>query len=828
MSKIVRAALCGLVLLFATSAYAAEWQPGVFYALGTQVTYQGPAYECITAHTSQVGWEPNVASSLWKVASGTPLPTGTPVPPAPTPTPSPTPNQSFAVEITPGAFAVTASTQDSNVPGNTVDNNLSTRWSGNGDGAWIRFDLGTTKLVSYVKVAVHQGNLRKNRFDLQLSVDGMSWTTVFAGQSSGTTTLEETYDFPDVMSVRYVRYVGHGAAYNAGGTTLWNSVAEVSIFQLVCPTPTPIPTPRPINVAATGGDGQVTLTWQSANASTGTHEYEVERSETAGGPYTVIATFTTSGTRDGSHVDTGRVNGTRYFYVIREWHSWIYPCSGQRFRVSSQRSDEVSAVPQSGGTITPTPTPTPTATPSATPTPTPTSPATAVEITPPGSAVTASTSDGNVPANTVDNLLSTRWSANGDGQWIRYDLGVARTITHVRVAVYNGNSRRNRFDLQVSTDNVGWTNVWAGESSGTTTQEETYDFADTTARYLRYVGHGSNVGTFNSVLEVSLFGPPGAVTPTPSPTPTSGPVTPTPTPTATPPTPGGGFPARLAAPYIDALLWPTFSMTNAATATGHKYYTLAFFQDGGGCTPKWGGVIPLADNFYMDHITNLRQMGGDVIMSFGGAAGLELAQACGTVSALQAAYQSVITKYNFKWIDLDIEGAAIADTAANDRRNKALRGLQLANPGLRVSYTLPVMPDGLTHYGLALLTNAKDNGVRVDVVNVMAMDYGPCIDMGQAAIDAARNTNTQMQQIGLSTKIGVTPMIGVNDVTCEVFRLDDGDQLLAYAQANSFVAELAFWSMNRDNGGCPGSLQNTCSGLSQSQFAFTNKFKNLQ
>src|SRR5438552_3049861 len=58
-----------------------------------------------------------------------------------------------AAEITPGASGVTASTQDTNVPGNTVDNNLGTRWSGNGDGAWIRFDLGSVQTVAYVRIA---------------------------------------------------------------------------------------------------------------------------------------------------------------------------------------------------------------------------------------------------------------------------------------------------------------------------------------------------------------------------------------------------------------------------------------------------------------------------------------------------------------------------------------------------------------------------------------------------------------------------------------------------------------------------------------------------
>jgi len=179
------------------------------------------------------------------------------------------------------------------------------------------------------------------------------------------------------------------------------------------------------------------------------------------------------------------------------------------------------------------------------------------EITPSGSAVTASTHDGNLPANTVDNSLSSRWSANGDGQWIRFDLGSTRTVAFVRVAAYQGNTRQSRFDLQVSSDGAAWTTVWSGSSSGSTTAEETYDFADRAGRYVRYLGHGNTVNAWNSVTEASIFAaaateptptPMPTATPTPSPTPraTSTPTpspTPrarvTPTPTATP-TPGGG------------------------------------------------------------------------------------------------------------------------------------------------------------------------------------------------------------------------------------------------------------------------------------------------
>ena len=154
---------------------------------------------------------------------------------------------------------------------------------------------------------------------------------------------------------------------------------------------------------------------------------------------------------------------------------------------------------------TPTPTPTPRPRTGATPTPTATPGSGYVEIALPGSAVTASTSDTNVPANTIDGSLSTRWSGFGDGAWIQYDLGTTRTVGHVALAVYNGNARQNIFDLQVSTGSGVWATVFSGRSSGTTNSEQVFQFTDAPARYVRYVGHGSTAGSWNSLTEVSIF-----------------------------------------------------------------------------------------------------------------------------------------------------------------------------------------------------------------------------------------------------------------------------------------------------------------------------------
>lgn len=302
-------------------------------------------------------------------------------------------------------------------------------------------------------------------------------------------------------------------------------------------------------------------------------------------------------------------------------------------------------------------------------------------------------------------------------------------------------------------------------------------------------------------------------------------------------TTNNGVPERIFAPYVDVMLYPQFSVNNCYEKTGQKYYTLAFITSDGSGNPAWGGVVPLSENYYMDEINKLRQKGGDVIISFGGANGVELASASANtdLSVLQAKYQAVIDKYKPKWVDFDIEGAAVADKASIDRRNKAIKGLQEKNPGLTIAYCLPALPSGLTNDGIYVLENAKANGVRVDVVNVMAMDYGswaapnPDGKMGDYAIETAKNTYEQCQKIGLNTKIGVTPMIGRNDVATEVFYPKDAEKLVSWSISTSWVKMLSMWSSTRDNGsgGALPYASPTCSSLVQSEFEFTNKFKSF-
>ena len=122
------------------------------------------------------------------------------------------------------------------------------------------------------------------------------------------------------------------------------------------------------------------------------------------------------------------------------------------------------------------------------------------------SSVTASGSDGNLPSNVVDNSLSTRWSNQGIGSWIRVDLGSTKTICSVEIAWYRGNIRQSDFVIAVSSDGNSFTNVFSGRSSGTTLNPENYNFADVDARYVRITVNGNTENTYASITDINVIG----------------------------------------------------------------------------------------------------------------------------------------------------------------------------------------------------------------------------------------------------------------------------------------------------------------------------------
>jgi hypothetical protein len=312
----------------------------------------------------------------------------------------------------------------------------------------------------------------------------------------------------------------------------------------------------------------------------------------------------------------------------------------------------------------------------------------------------------------------------------------------------------------------------------------------------------------------------------------SGGGSPTPTRTASPtPTPtggGGGSGGTLAvAPYIDMGSWPTPVLTDVSSASTLKNFTLAFVTSVG-CKASWFNAYDPRTAWGLDQITAIRAAGGDVKISFGGESGIELAQACTDVTSLTAEYQAVVTAYHLKYVDFDIEGAAVAEPASISLRSQALARLQAANPGLKVSLTLPVLPTGLTADGLNVVQSAINAGVSLDVVNVMAMDYYQSGNYGDLAVQAANSTFSQLKTLypGKSDAqvwrlLGVTPMLGQND-DGHVFDQTAARQLVSFAQQHH-LGELAFWEVTRDRNACTGALY-MCTNVSQQPYEFSKIF----
>jgi bifunctional chitinase/lysozyme len=300
----------------------------------------------------------------------------------------------------------------------------------------------------------------------------------------------------------------------------------------------------------------------------------------------------------------------------------------------------------------------------------------------------------------------------------------------------------------------------------------------------------------------------------------------------------GTWPKHFFAPYIDASLGYVPDMVSFKNDTGTSHFVLAFLvnTDGTTCSYAWGGVSSVKDgpSGLYSNIKALRESGGDVMISIGGANNNPLAKVCKDVTELKNHYRNIIDNFDLAALDFDIEGGHVSDMEAIERRSKALKMLQdelhADNKEVAIWITLPVLPNGLTANGLDVVRSAMKNGVKLSGINLMTMDYGGVmgcqsidsnhnrlsVDNSSCDIDATEAVFSQIkslaQENGLDltdkdiwAMIGATPMIGVNDQELEVFFIDDAKKLRRHAESVG-LGMLSMWSVARDRA-APASQQ---------------------
>jgi len=221
---------------------------------------------------------------------------------------------------------------------------------------------------------------------------------------------------------------------------------------------------------------------------------------------------------------------------------------------------------------------------------------------------------------------------------------------------------------------------------------------------------------------------------------------------------------------------------------------------------------------------------------------------CTDQGALTDAFSSVIDRYQLNTIDLDVEGTALNNFAANRRLATTMAALQQTSghQHLAVWLTLPVEPNGLQDNAISLISTMLHDHVSLAGVNVMTMDFANPTTSGANMLGAIEQalTSTHRQLSSLLPRYGVklgtrelwnhmgaTVMIGQNNIGREQVTVANAAALDSFAN-QSGLGRVSMWSLNRDtpcgsNFPVTDVLSNTCSGVDESDLGFSRVFSQL-
>ena len=293
---------------------------------------------------------------------------------------------------------------------------------------------------------------------------------------------------------------------------------------------------------------------------------------------------------------------------------------------------------------------------------------------------------------------------------------------------------------------------------------------------------------------------------------------------------------KLLSPFVNMTLWTDTSseysnngvinLAKVMNDTGFKTLHLGFINpdqnkylnEDGSVRWCWGGYYTLSeqgnDNFQYEgikkSINDFKRQGGEIIVSFGGQAGVSPWTCTQDVEMLKNMYLDVINLYELQRIDLDIE--TDNQNATHAKANaKAIKQVQ-DQTNVKVSLTIPIMPYGWEQKQIDLITAYLDEGVDLICINSMTMCYGGGTldgeDYAWASIRAIKNAKDQLAVIlknrdihktesELYKMLGATVAIGYEGSSYPTFTTHNMKVVANFAEQIN-LGLLSFWSINRD------------------------------
>jgi len=279
------------------------------------------------------------------------------------------------------------------------------------------------------------------------------------------------------------------------------------------------------------------------------------------------------------------------------------------------------------------------------------------------------------------------------------------------------------------------------------------------------------------------------------------------------------------APYLFLGWGDPPNVSTVMSATGVKWFTMAFVLSSGGCNPAWDGSRPLTGGVDASVISQIKAAGGNVVPSFGGWQGNKLGPNCSTSQALAGAYQQVINAYGLTAIDIDIENTdEFENTTVQDRILGALKIVKQNNAGLQTIVTFGTSTTGPNYYGNRLIEQASALGVNIDIFTLMPFDFGSA-NIYNDTVGASEGLKNKLKAtFGWSdatayAHMGISGMNGLSDQQ-ELTSVQTWTQIRDWAKSHA-LGRLAFWAVNRDRGCAGGGVVSNCSGIAQGDWDFT-------
>jgi hypothetical protein len=118
------------------------------------------------------------------------------------------------------------------------------------------------------------------------------------------------------------------------------------------------------------------------------------------------------------------------------------------------------------------------------------------------------------PVNILDGNTKTKWSSSGDNNWLIAKFAEPFKISHFEMAFLHEQNYSSYFDIYASKDHLIWEPVLTRATSCSFTgDKQIFNVQDlnknTEYLYVKYVGHGNSLNSWNYISKLKIFGSPG-------------------------------------------------------------------------------------------------------------------------------------------------------------------------------------------------------------------------------------------------------------------------------------------------------------------------------